>query len=103
MRRCRFCKCSEMAPCINPGTGDTCMWLDEDLCSFCAMHSLHRFVSAITNEWPDWAMGVLEFWERYAFAHAFVRESISMEAWPEYVHTEAARLYRAEANREACA
>ena len=35
MRRCRVCGCTELEPCIVEATGETCAWIEEDLCDFC--------------------------------------------------------------------
>ena len=35
-RRCRVCKCAENSPCLDEEHGP-CWWVEEDLCSHCAM------------------------------------------------------------------
>jgi len=34
-QRCRICGCTHFTPCIDPG-GDSCFWVEDDLCSSCA-------------------------------------------------------------------
>ena len=34
-RKCRICECTDFHACLNDATGETCYWIEEDLCSFC--------------------------------------------------------------------
>jgi len=39
VRRCIFCECTDLEPCIDRETGETCGWAllgDKPVCSFCA-------------------------------------------------------------------
>ncbi len=36
VRACRVCGCTETTPCVDPESGDSCSWVEPDLCSACA-------------------------------------------------------------------
>ena len=36
IQKCRVCGCTEDNACVNDETGDTCYWVEDDLCSECA-------------------------------------------------------------------
>jgi len=36
VRTCRVCGCTDTTPCIDGKTGDSCCWIEDDLCSACA-------------------------------------------------------------------
>lgn len=35
VRTCRFCRCTHNNPCIDVRTGEACIWVARDVCSFC--------------------------------------------------------------------
>jgi len=51
MRRCRICGCTEAFPCIASGAGsETCSWVSDDLCSFCAQDLSEEPLVGLYNE-----------------------------------------------------
>ncbi len=36
IQECRVCGCTEDNACVNEETGETCYWVEDDLCSECA-------------------------------------------------------------------
>jgi len=49
-RVCRECGCSYFNPCMNTITGNTCYWVAEDLCSFCAAKEMTGGDMDLLNE-----------------------------------------------------
>ena len=43
---CRVCGCTDSTPCVDPATGETCSWVEPDLCSACAT----KMVVDVTEE-----------------------------------------------------
>lgn len=35
--KCSICGCTDKDACLDEGTGETCCWIEKDLCSFCAI------------------------------------------------------------------
>lgn len=52
-KTCRECGCSEFEPCINPLSGETCHWIEPDLCSFCALGDADLLDAADFEEFDD--------------------------------------------------
>ncbi len=48
MRTCRVCGCTEFEPCISDG-GETCAWIEEDLCDFCDAETDGRMVKVFSE------------------------------------------------------
>jgi hypothetical protein len=46
--KCRVCGCTDLEPCISAG-GETCAWIDADLCDFCEDGELDPVVGLYTE------------------------------------------------------
>ncbi len=42
---CRICGCTDSNPCVDEVSGDTCYWVETDLCSFCSAEVADRVMN----------------------------------------------------------
>ena len=52
MRMCRICSCTEDTPCVNNEIGLACSWVEDDLCSFCAI-VMKYYIDTFTDGEPE--------------------------------------------------